>query len=133
MKEFSHNLKLAWNYVKKHKGKLLLYLLCNVVHIFISVVAPIISAQIIVKLTNNLLVQVLQMAFVLLCTEILRNMITYFSGFLSQKIYRESFIDIQTDLGREILKLENSCIDQNSSGVFIQRLTNGSMCRSLRK
>lgn len=124
MKEFGHNLKLAWKYVKKHKGKLLLYLLCNVVHIFISVVAPIISAQIIVKLTNNLLVQVLQMAFVLLCTEILRNMITYFSGFLSQKIYRESFIDIQTDLGREILKLENSCIDQNSSGVFIQRLTN---------
>ena len=39
-------------------------------------------------------------------------------------IYRESFIKIQNDLGKEILKLENKVLDSNSSGVFIQRLTN---------
>ena len=38
-------------------------------------------------------------------------------------IYRESFYEIQTELGSYILKLENNIIDKNGSGVFIQRLT----------
>ena len=47
----------------------------------------------------------------------------FFTRYFSQIIYRETFIKIQTNLGEEILKLENECIDNYSSGVFIQRLT----------
>ena len=57
-------------------------------------------------------------------TEWIRNIIIYFSRYFSQKVYRESFINVQSELGYEILKLENKCIDNNSSGVFIHRLTN---------
>ena len=124
MKDFFHNLQFAWKYTKNQKGKVFLYILCNILHIAISVFAPILSAQIIVKLTSNLLMQVLQLSLALIGIEIFRNVIIYFSQFFSQKIYRESFILIQSDLGKEILQLENKCIDANSSGVFIQRLTN---------
>ncbi len=124
MKGFWKNIKFAWKYAKSHKIKLLLYLICNILHICISVFTPIVSAQIIVKLTNNVLIQVLQLSLVLLVAELIRNVIIYFTQYFSQKIYRECFIEIQSDLGREILKLENKCIDNNSSGVFIQRLTN---------
>ena len=124
MKELFRNLKFAWKYTKSQKTKLFFYMICNILHIVISVVAPVISAQIIVKLTSNLLLQVLQISCVLIFTEFLRNIISYFSSYFSQKIYRESFIAVQSDLGSEILRLENKCIDENSSGVFIQRLTN---------
>lgn len=124
MKKLLYNLKFAWKYVKAQRLSLILYILCNLLQIFVSVIAPIFSANIIVKLSSNLLIQVLNLSICLLFIELFRNVVIYLTSYFSQKIYRESFILLQTDLGKEILKLENSCIDNNSSGVFIQRLTN---------
>ena len=42
----------------------------------------------------------------------------------SLSIYRKTLSLLETDLARNILKLENECLDKNGSGVFIQRLTN---------
>lgn len=123
MKEFFSNLKFTWTYAKDEKAKLIKYILCNVVAVIISVIAPILSAKIIIYLTDNMFYQLLSMALVLGGIELLRNLVNYFSRFYSQVIYRETFIKLQTQLGREIMKLETSVIDANSSGVFIQRLT----------
>lgn len=90
----------------------------------ISVVVPVISAQIIINLTTNMLEQVLLMSLVLMLVEWSRNVANYGIRFFSQVIYRETFIDVQNHLGSEMLWLENTTLDQNSSGVFIQRLTN---------
>ena len=124
MKELKRNIKFAWKYTKKEKISLLLFLICNIIKIIISVIVPIFSARIIVSLTNDMLMQVLNITIVLLLCETINNIIRYINNYLSQRIYRESFIDVQTDLGSEILKLENKCLDSNSSGVFIQRLIN---------
>ena len=123
MKDLKRNLKFAWKYAKYQKGKIIGFIMCNFIHILISVVAPIISAQIIVKLTENKLKQVIFMALALFGIEILRNTIYFLSRYFAQVTYRETFTKIQLDLSKSILKLENSCIDNNSSGVFIQRLT----------
>lgn len=124
MKELCSNLKFAWNYTKDQKKKLILYIFCNIVNIIISIFVPILSAKIIVDLTSNKLNQVLLICLVILAVEIIRNTINYFIRYSSQIIYRESFKKIQIHLGEEILKIENKCLDSNSSGVFIQRLTN---------
>ncbi len=124
MKDLLKNLKFAWKYTKGVRLKFFLYIFFCFIHICISVFVPIISANIIVSLTNNALMQVLTLSIVLLFTELIRNVIVFFNKYFSQKVYRESFINIQSELGKEILKLENQCIDRNSSGVFIQRLTN---------
>ena len=123
MKEFFSNLKFVWQYVKDQKAKLIKYILCNFVVVIISVVVPIISANIIIYLTDSMFYQLLMMASVLCLLELLRNMLNYFSRYYSMIIFRESFIKIQTALGKNILRLENKIIDSNSSGVFIQRLT----------
>ena len=123
MKDLKKNLKLSWKYAKGQKSKIIGFVICNIVHIIISVVVPIISAQVIVKLTENELMQVIYMAVVLFLIEILRNLIHFLSRYFSQVTYRETFTNVQLDLGKSILKLKNSCIDSNSSGVFIQRLT----------
>ena len=122
--EFIRNLKKVWVYTRKQKNKLILYVLCSILSMIISVVVPVISAQIIINLTTNMLEQVLLMSLVLMLVEWSRNVANYGIRFFSQVIYRETFIDVQNHLGSEMLRLENTTLDQNSSGVFIQRLTN---------
>ncbi|MBQ6324102.1 MAG: ABC transporter ATP-binding protein [Bacilli bacterium] len=124
MKEFIKNIKFAWYYAKSEKNKIIGFIICNFIQLFIGVVVPIISARIIVNLTDNNIKQVVFMAFVLFLVESLRNTIFMLVRFFAQRTYRETFTKLQLDLGKSILKLKNSCIDENSSGVFIQRLTN---------
>ena len=124
MKELWKNLKFAWKYAKDEKKYIIAYVLLHIVGIGISIAAPVISASMIVKLTSNLLTQTLFLAFCIFAIEILRNFVRYYSGILANKIYKESFNKIQKDLGKETLKLENTILDSNSSGTFIQRLSN---------
>lgn len=124
MKELWSNLKFSWQFAKNQKWKLIKYLICNIFAIIISVVVPIISAKIIIYLTNNEFYQLILAAIAIFIIENMRNIINYLIRYYSQVIYRETFSNIQTNLGKEILKLENKSIDANSSGVFIQRLTN---------
>lgn len=123
MNDFSTNIKFAWKYAKDQKSKIIGFMICNFFHIIISIVVPILSAKIMVYLTDNELIQVLMVALVLFFVEISRNVISYLCRYFSQVTYRETFTKLQLDLGRSILKLQNSSIDANSSGVFIQRLT----------
>lgn len=124
MKEFFKNIKFVWKYAKSEKWKLIKYILCNVIAIAISIIVPILSAKIIISLTNNIFNQLLFLAVVLCLVEWSRNFVNRFAQYYAQVIYRETFIKLQTALGVEIMKLETSVIDQYSSGVFIQRLTN---------
>ena len=39
-------------------------------------------------------------------------------------LFRKTYVDLQTALGKEILKIENKDINKSGSGLFIQRLTN---------
>lgn len=124
MKELWDNLKFAWLYAKDQKKRLILYILFNCMAVTISIVVPILSAQIIINLTNSMFMQLIVMSLVLMFVEIFRNFVNFMTAYFSQVIYRETFTKIQSSLGTEILKLENQSLDANSSGVFIQRLTN---------
>lgn len=123
LKDLWKNLKFAWKYAENQKWKLIGLFVCTFFHVIISVVTPIVSAKIIVKLTNSQLKQVVYLAVVLFVMEIMRNVISYFCHYFSQVTYRETFTSLQLDLGKNILTLNNTCIDANSAGVFIQRLT----------
>lgn len=124
MKEFLNNVKFAWKYAKGEKRKIIVYVLCNILTVIISIFIPILSAKIIVDITSSAFKQVLLISLVILGVELSRNISNYFVRLFSQVIYRETFTKIQSSLGKEILKLENKTIDEHSSGVFIQRLTN---------
>lgn len=124
MKEFSKNIKKAWKYGKNQKKYIIGYIAFNVVFIFINLFVPILSAKIIVSLTSNQFKQVLFIGTVILIVEIIRNTAYYATSYFRHRIFRETFNEIEISLGTEILKIENSCLDENGSGLFIQRLTN---------
>lgn len=46
----------------------------------------------------------------------------FFRDRLYEKIFREIYIDIQSDLGKEILRLNNKTLEEKGTGIFIQRL-----------
>ena len=124
MKEFINNLKFAWQYSKNQKKNLIGFIFTNILIIVISVIVPILSAKIIIYLTDNEFKQLLLIALVILLVEWFRNILNYIGRYNSNVLFRETYVNLQTSLGREILRIENKNIDSEGSGLFIQRLTN---------
>lgn len=122
-KEILENLKFSWKYVKNQKLTLLGFTICNIFSIIICVIVPIISARMIVNLTENKFSQLLLMGFILFVVENIRNIVNFLGNRFAQITYRETFCILQVDLGKSILKLKNESLDKHSSGLFIQRLT----------
>ena len=108
--EFFKNLKFAWNYAKDQKKNLIWFIIVNILIIAISVVVPILSAKIIVYLTDNEFHQLLLIAIIILLVEWFRNICNYFKRHNSNILFRETYVNLQTSLGKEILKIENKDI-----------------------
>ena len=123
MKEFRKNIKFASPFFKGHGFKMFLIVFFTAFILGLRIVTPILSARIIVALTDNVLEQVISIALILWAIDIVWNFCWYFQRQLYQKIYTDVFSKIQNKLGSAILRLNNDTLDANSSGVFIQRLT----------
>ncbi len=123
MKEFIKNLRFAWNYTKDNKFVLVRYLICDFFSIIIRVLIPILSAKVIVYLTDNKFYQLINIAVVIFITENIFNIISRYSKYCMNVVYHDALSKVEVDLGKNILKLENKIIDEKGSGVFIQRLT----------
>ena len=123
MKETIKNLKFAWFYAKNEKWKIIKYIIANLIEVIISIIIPIISAKMIIMLTNNNLYQLVLMAIVIFIIENIRNFVHYNNRYYANVVYRETLKKLQIDLGKNIFKLENKIVDDNSSGLFIQRLS----------
>ena len=124
MKEFIANLKSVWRFAKHQKKNIIKTTIWKIILMIISVVVPLISAKIIVNLTDNKIYQCLIFVVLMFVLENLRNFAIYFSNYFSQSVFRETMVLMQKSLGDAMLKLETKVIDDNGSGVFIQRLTN---------
>lgn len=122
--KFLKNLKFTWKYSKKYKKNLIYFTLLNILQIIVFILQPIISAKLILNLTNNELYQLVLMAIAFLFIEILNDLFQYFKRYNNNIFSKESYAKMQYDLGKEILKINNSDLDKTSSGLFIQRLTN---------
>ena len=123
MKNFFRNLKFSWNYVKDSKKSILLFLISNLFQIGFSIIAPILSAKIVISLTTNEYMRIINIAVIIFLVDYISDIFGYFISIMGSKIYRETMTEIECDLGRNILMLENKCLDENGSGLFIQRLT----------
>lgn len=115
-------MKFVWKYAKSEKKKIIVYFLLSVFGICFSILFPFMSAKQIVLLTNESIKQFIYMAVIIFICILLEDTLDYFKSKLYQKIFRQIYINIQSDLGAEILKLSNQTLEENGSGIFIQRL-----------
>ena len=65
MKEFLDNLKKSWHFVGDEKKSFIPFVILNLIMVAISIVAPVLSAKVIVALTGNELKQVLYIVLVI--------------------------------------------------------------------
>ena len=124
MKEFYKNLKFSWYYTKEEKWRVILLVILNIVNIILSVVAPILSAKVIIALTSDNYRQIILIAIAILSIELVAEIFNHFIRVIALKIQKCAKYKIQMDVGANILKVENRCLDEKGSGLFIQRITN---------
>lgn len=116
------NLKKTWKYIKSAKMNLVGYGAVSISEAIISAILPLLSAKVILNITNGVINQLVISALVVFFIEIILYVMYYFKSFFYRRIYQKTLINIQKSLAKEILNLEIAEIDKNSSGLFIDRL-----------
>ncbi|HOP65439.1 MAG TPA: ABC transporter ATP-binding protein [Bacilli bacterium] len=118
------NLKQTWKYVKKNKKLLIIYIIGSLLLSVIGAVTPILAAQALLKISNNLLDQLIYIAIAIFVVEVFRNIVRYVDQKYYQKLFVKTLFLLKNDVSKTVLKFETKVIDTNSSGVFIDRITN---------
>lgn len=119
---FLKNIKKTWIYIKEGKANLIGYALVSIVEAIIGAILPLVSAKIILNITNGIMMQLILSALVVFFIEFVLYIMYFFKGYLYQRVYQKTLINLQVAVARETLKLEIKEIDKTSSGLFIDRL-----------
>lgn len=118
------NLKSTYQYAKGGKKYLILFLFINILLTIISICAPVLAAKRLVFLTSGIFDQLLLIIFAIFIIEIIRNIGRYFYNYIYNKFYYDVRKNLQLSLTEETLKITQEDLNNNSSGVFIERINN---------
>lgn len=77
-KELKTNLKMCWYFVKEEKPYFVLLAILSLVLAGIGFILPLFSAQLLLKLTDGLLKDLMLVAIIIFFIEIFRNIVAYF-------------------------------------------------------
>ena len=125
MKETIFNLKKVYKrYGKEYKSSLIKIFVFSLIGIFTNICIPLLSAKFIINFTNSKFKQAIYMSLIILGIYAIENIKIVLIRKNNQVFRRGTVRSIQMSLGREILSLDQNTLDSNSSGTFIQRLTN---------
>ena len=124
MKETLTNLKKVYNYGRKYNKNLIVFTIISLCAIGINIIMPILSARIILYLSNGSLDKLLYVAIILFIIELVHNINHIIIRKNTQVFFRGTTKNIQLDSAKEILKIKAKDFDTTSSGIFIQRIGN---------
>lgn len=123
MKETLKNIKTIYKFGKEYRGALVLEAIGSFFGIVIGIALPILSAQLIVHITDNNWLQLIYMSLVIFVVLIINALKTVLIRKNTQKFTVGVTEKLQKQISREILKISQTDIDSNSTGVFVQRMT----------
>ena len=124
MKETIKNLKKVYNYGKDYKKNLIIFSLMSLSFIAINIIAPIVSAKQLVYITGNLYLELLIASLIVLIINCIAAINHWILRKNTQIFFRGTTKNIQMNAAKEILKIEISDIDKQTSGTFIHRINN---------
>ena len=116
------NLKMTWALTKGARKYFFIYLIFLIALAVVGAIVPTFTAKQIVYINNSLWSKLLYVTIFVLTFELSRNVLVYFYGKFIDMFYRESLKNIQIELAKNTLKIETEEIDNNTSGLFINRL-----------
>lgn len=121
-KQVMLNIKRTWKYIKLAKGNLFGYVFVSIIEAIISVILPIVSAQVILNITSELFYQLIMTGALVFLLNVLIQFIMFFKTVFYKRIFNKTIEAIKMDLTKSILNLEVKEMDNSSSGLFINRL-----------
>ena len=124
LKSILNNFKNTWRFVKEDKKYIILFLIFSLILCGISVITPLLSAKMLLFLTDGLFKDLINIALIILVIELTRNLFNYLYNVLFNKYSLKATSRIQVNIAKETMKLEVFELDNNSSGVFIDRINN---------
>ena len=123
MKQTFRNIKTVYKYGKEYKNCLIYETIGSLFGIFIGIALPILLANQLVYLTDNNWIQLIVMSLVVLILGLINALKTVLIRKNTQKFTVGVTEKLQKSLSSEILKVSQTDLDNNSSGVFVQRMT----------
>ena len=122
MKETINNLKKVYQFGKEFKVSLFLATFFSFAFIIVNVIYPIFTAKQLTSLTSGNFKQLVIASIIVLIFAILGALRMFVIRKNTQVFFRGTFKRLQLAVSREILKIRIKDLDDNSSGVFIERL-----------
>ena len=122
MKETVNNLKKVYQFGKEFKVSLFLATFFSFAFIIVNVIYPIFTAKQLTSLTSGNFKQLVIASIIVLIFAILGALRMFVIRKNTQVFFRGTFKRLQLAVSREILKIRIKDLDDNSSGVFIERL-----------
>lgn len=120
--QFLIYVKKTWKYTKDCRKSLVLYILVCLIEAIIGAILPIFTSQIILKMTDGLIEQLIYTSIAVFVIELVYYITMFCKSFLDQTIYSKTLTNLQVAVAKETLKLEVKEIDKETSGYFIDRL-----------
>lgn len=125
MKETFINLKKVYQFGKQYKKNLIMLIIAAISGSIIYVILPLLAAKQMVYFTSSMWKQLIIMSIIVCLVDCYKSFAAfYFTRRNSQYFNRNTMKNIQTALGKEILKITQTDMDKNPSGMFIQRIIN---------
>ena len=122
MKETLFNLKKVYFYGRKYKKALIYQIICCIFFITFNIILPIYTSKQLLYLTDSLFSKLIIITFMVLVINVVTHLFRVLLRRNTQIFFRGTTKDLQVALSKEILKIEISEIDNNSTGFFVQRL-----------
>ncbi|SEA65416.1 ATP-binding cassette, subfamily B [Oribacterium sp. KHPX15] len=117
------NLIFTWKYTGQSKGYLTLAVVLQLVSVVFLIIAPVLSAKIIVHLTDKAVYQVLWTALILFVVNLANAAIMSGCNWAYNVVYNKTLTLLEVEISKNVLRIENRAVEENGTGLFIQRLT----------
>lgn len=114
--------KKIWPYMKDSKKDFAIYVIISFLLAVSSAFTPLLSSQVILNITSGTMDALITAAVILAVLLFAHASIMYYSNIISDRIFERVMVNLQMVIAKKTLKLEVSEIDQNSTGLFIERI-----------
>ena len=121
-KKIFENIKKSYKFVKSNKKSLIICIIVSILTIPVSVLTPILSAQILLVLNGSLYEDLLRIAAFIFIVYSIQHLLWFMSRIVYKKYIVNVVYGIQKELMKETFKLSSECFDEHGTGIFIDRL-----------
>lgn len=122
--ETKNNFKMSWYFIRNQKKIIIPILILSIILSLIGVLTPILSAKLLLNLSNKALDKLLNIALFIFLVEATRNIISFTFNLISEKCMTKIITEVRLEMLRETFRIETSETDKNNTGIFIDRIKN---------